>query len=167
MAGSEPDRPTAAAVLDACHAAGLMLATAESCTGGMVAAALTEVPGSSRVVERGFVTYSNAAKTDLLGVPAELIAHHGAVSEPVARAMAEGALAASPADLAVAVTGVAGPGGGTEAKPEGLVHFACARRGLPTRHARVEFGPLGRAEVRLRSVDLALAMLAEMVDPTP
>jgi nicotinamide-nucleotide amidase len=137
-----------------------MVATAESCTGGMVAAALTDVPGSSDVVERGFVTYSNDAKTELLGVPAELIARHGAVSEPVARAMAEGALARSPADIAVAVTGVAGPGGGTETKPEGLVHFACARRGRPTRHGRVEFGALGRAEVRARSVAQALAMIA-------
>ncbi len=144
MAGSETGAATAAAVLEACRAAGLMIATAESCTGGMVAAALTDVPGSSDVVERGFVTYSNAAKTELLGVPAELIARHGAVSEPVARAMADGALAASPADIAVAVTGVAGPGGGTPTKPEGLVHFACARRGRATRHARIEFGALGR-----------------------
>jgi nicotinamide-nucleotide amidase len=146
-------------VLETCRAAGLILATAESCTGGMVAAALTDVPGSSAVVERGFVTYSNAAKTELLGVAADLIARHGAVSEPVARAMAEGALAASLADIAVAVTGIAGPGGGTAAKPEGLVHFACARRGRQTRHARVEFGALGRAEVRARSVAQALAML--------
>jgi nicotinamide-nucleotide amidase len=165
MAGSEPGG-RAAAVLAACRAGGLTLATAESCTGGMIAAALTDVPGSSDVVERGFVTYSNAAKTDLLGVPAELIARHGAVSEPVARAMAEGALAASPADIAVAVTGIAGPGGGTAAKPEGLVHFACARRGGATRHARVEFGAIGRAEVRARSVDQALAMLAEMAGAT-
>jgi nicotinamide-nucleotide amidase len=165
MAGSDPAsraEPRAAAVLDACRAAGLRLATAESCTGGLVAAALTAVPGSSDVVERGFVTYSNAAKSELLGVPPGLIARHGAVSEPVARAMAEGALARSPADLAVAVTGVAGPGGGTAAKPEGLVHFACARRGRTTRHARVQFGAIGRAEVRARSVDQALAMLAEM-----
>ncbi len=170
MAGSEPAgaaaHPRAAAVLDACRAAGLMLATAESCTGGMVAAALTDVPGSSQVVERGFVSYSNAAKTELLGVPADLIDRHGAVSEPVARAMAEGALAASPADLAVAVTGIAGPGGGTAAKPEGLVHFACARRGRATRHAKVEFGAIGRPQVRARSVDRALAMLAEMASAT-
>ena len=155
MAGSD----LASAVLDACRAAGLTVATAESCTGGMVAAALTDVPGSSDVVERGFVTYSNAAKTQLLGVPAELIARHGAVSEPVARRMAEGALAHSPADLAVAITGIAGPGGGTEAKPEGLVHFACARRDRATAHARVEFGAIGRAEVRARSVEQALRML--------
>jgi nicotinamide-nucleotide amidase len=157
MAGSELAR----AVLDACRAAGLTVATAESCTGGMVAAALTDVPGSSDVVERGFVTYSNAAKTELLGVPAGTIARHGAVSEPVVRAMAEGALAQSPADLAIAITGIAGPGGGSAEKPEGLVHFACARRGRPTAHARVEFGPIGRDRVRARSVEQALAMLLE------
>ncbi len=138
-----------------------MVATAESCTGGLVAAALTDIPGSSDVVERGFVTYSNAAKTELLGVPADLIATHGAVSEPVARAMAEGALRASPADLAVAVTGIAGPGGGTPAKPEGLVHFGAARRGRATVHVRIEFGAIGRGQVRARSVDQALAMLLE------
>jgi nicotinamide-nucleotide amidase len=166
MAGSDPAAATItpAAVLQACRAARLTVATAESCTGGMIAAALTDVPGSSDVVDRGFVTYSNAAKTELLGVPPGLIASHGAVSEPVARAMAEGALAQSPADLTVAVTGIAGPGGGTATKPEGLVHFACARRGHATRHARVEFGALGRAEVRARSVARALVMLAEMVD---
>lgn len=162
MAGSERSPATLApAVLDACRAAGLTVATAESCTGGLVAAALTEVAGSSDVVECGFVTYSNAAKTAMLGVPGALIAAHGAVSEPVARAMAEGALAASRADLAVAITGIAGPGGGTAEKPEGLVHFACARRGHPTAHARIAFGALGRAEVRTRSVGQALAMLLE------
>ena len=157
MAGSDLAR----VVLDACRAAGLTVATAESCTGGMVAAALTDVPGASDVVERGFVTYSNAAKTELLDVPAEMIARHGAVSGPVARAMAEGALAHSPADLAVAITGIAGPGGGSVEKPEGLVHFACARRGRPTAHARVEFGPIGRDRIRARSVEQALAMLLE------
>jgi nicotinamide-nucleotide amidase len=155
MAGSDLAR----AVLDACRAARLMVATAESCTGGMVAAALTDVPGSSDVVERGLITYSNAAKIDLLGVPAELIARHGAVSEPVARAMAEGALARSPAGLSVAVTGIAGPGGGSAEKPEGLVHFACARRGRPTVHSCVEFGRIGRDRVRSGSVEQALAML--------
>src|SRR5690606_3633698 len=157
MAGSE----LACAVLEACRTAGLTVAIAESCTGGMVAAALTDVPGTSEVVERGFVTYSNASKTEMLGVPSAMIEAHGAVSEPVARAMAEGALARSPADLAVAITGIAGPGGGTPAKPEGLVHFACARRNRPTAHARVEFGPLGRAEVRARSVEKALRMLLD------
>jgi nicotinamide-nucleotide amidase len=165
MAGSD-HAARAHAVLEACRAARLTLATAESCTGGLVTAALTDVPGSSDVVERGFVTYSNAAKAELLGVPAEMIARHGAVSEPVARAMAEGALAASPADIAVAVTGIAGPGGGTATKPEGLVHFACARRGRATRHLRVEFGAIGRAQVRARSVDQALGMLAETITAT-
>lgn len=152
--------PTPEAVLAAYRAAGLMLATAESCTGGMIAAALTDVPGSSAVVDRGFVTYSNEAKTAMLGVDAALIAEHGAVSEPVARAMAEGALAQALAEVAVAVTGVAGPGG-TPAKPEGLVWFACARRGRETVTARRMFGPLGRAVVRRRSVETALALLRD------
>lgn len=159
MAGSD----LAVRVLDACREAGLMVATAESCTGGMVAAALTDIAGSSAVVERGFVTYSNAAKSELLGVPAQMIETHGAVSEPVARAMAEGALAASRADIAVAITGVAGPGGGTAAKPEGLVHFACTRRGRETAHVRVEFGALGRDQVRRAAVEQALSMLVAAV----
>ena len=159
MAGSDEMRALAAQVLRACDARRLMVATAESCTGGMVAAALTDIPGSSSVVERGFVTYSNAAKAELLGVAMGLIDTHGAVSEPVARAMAEGALAHSRADLAVSVTGVAGPGGGTAAKPEGLVHFACARRSGATAHTRIEFGALGRDRVRAASVQQALTML--------
>ncbi len=159
MAGSDRVGALAARVLRACEARGLMLATAESCTGGMVAAALTDIPGSSTVVERGFVTYSNAAKAECLAVPMALIETHGAVSEPVARAMATGALAHSRADLAVSITGIAGPGGGSEDKPEGLVHFACARRGGATTHARVEFGALGRDRVRAASVRQALAML--------
>src|SRR5262245_48999066 len=114
----------AAALLDTCRRRGLMLASAESCTGGLVAALLTEIAGSSDVVERGFVTYSNAAKHELLGVPQAMLATHGAVSDPVARAMADGALANSKADAAVAITGVAGPGGGSLEKPVGLVHFA-------------------------------------------
>jgi nicotinamide-nucleotide amidase len=150
----------AAAVLDACRAAGVTVATAESCTGGMVAAALTDVPGSSDVVDRGFVTYSNAAKTQMLGAPEALIAEHGAVSKPVALAMVAGALAASPADLAVAITGVAGPGG-TEAKPEGLVWFAVQRRGEPARAVERRFGPIGRTQVRAASVGVALDLLLE------
>ncbi len=117
---------------------------------------------SDILLGRGLVTYSNAAKTACLGVPPALIEAHGAVSEPVARAMAEGALAASPADLAVAITGIAGPGGGSAEKPEGLVHFACARRGRATAHARVEFGPRGRDAVRAASVVKALEMLQAM-----
>ena len=138
---------------------GLKLATAESCTGGLVAGVLTEIAGSSGVVERGFVTYSNAAKHELLGVPDEMLAAHGAVSEPVARAMAEGALARSSADVAVAVTGVAGPDGGTAAKPVGLVHFAAARRGGEILHRECRFGDIGRSQVRLTSVREALQLV--------
>lgn len=162
MAGSDEIRALAAEVLDVCRAAGLMAATAESCTGGMAAAALTDIPGSSAVVDRGFVTYSNEAKVEMLGVPMELIVAHGAVSEPVARAMADGALAHSRADITVAITGIAGPGGGTAEKPEGLVHFACARAGRDTHHVRMEFGDLGRATVRARSTHLALSLILDM-----
>jgi nicotinamide-nucleotide amidase len=151
----------AATLLDVCRAKGLKLATAESCTGGLIAATLTEVPGSSDVFERGFVTYSNEAKTEMLGVPAALIAEHGAVSEAVARAMAEGALAHSRADIAVSVTGVAGPGGGTEAKPVGLVHFGAAMRGSEVIHREKQFGDTGRQQIRLASVAEAFAMVRE------
>ena len=137
---------------------GLRIATAESCTGGMVAAALTEVAGSSDVFERGFVTYSNAAKVELLGVAEATLAAHGAVSEPVAREMAEGALAQSAADLAVSVTGIAGPGG-SEFKPEGRVCFGLARKGRATAVETVEFGARGRAKVRSAARDHALALL--------
>ncbi|MEM6933012.1 MAG: CinA family protein [Pseudomonadota bacterium] len=154
----------ATAVLDICRGNGLMLATVESCTGGMVSAALTDIPGSSSVVERGFVTYSNEAKTELVGVPMDLIISHGAVSGEVARAMAEGALTHAPVDLAVSITGIAGPGGATPTKPEGLVHFGCARKERATRHQGIEFGALGRAEVRRRSVIQALTMLRDMAD---
>lgn len=149
-------------VLDLCRSGGLKLATAESCTGGLVAAILTSIAGSSDVFERGFVTYSNAAKTEMLGVPAGLIDDHGAVSEPVARAMAEGALASSPADIAVAVTGVAGPGGGSELKPVGLVHLACARRHNPTLHVRMLYGDRGRDEIRLASVRQAFSLICQL-----
>ncbi|MFC3180152.1 CinA family protein [Cypionkella sinensis] len=137
---------------------GYRIACAESCTGGMIAAALTDAAGSSNVFDRGFVTYSNQAKIDMLGVPAALLAEFGAVSEPVAAAMAEGALAHSQADLAVSTTGIAGPGG-SEFKPEGRVCFALAQRGKPVRVETVEFGPLGRDKVRLAARDHALAML--------
>lgn len=148
------------ALLEAYKARGWMIATAESCTGGLVAGRLTDIAGSSAVVERGFVTYSNDAKAQMLGVPAELIASHGAVSEPVARAMAEGAVAHSLADVAVAITGVAGPGGGTETKPVGLVHFGLARKGGGTRHLERRYGDLGRPEVRRLAVDDALMLLS-------
>ncbi|WP_118132606.1 CinA family protein [Oceanicella sp. SM1341] len=150
----------AVAVLEACRARGLMLATAESCTGGLVSGALTAVPGSSDVVDRGFVTYSYPAKTDMLGVSEALLAEHGAVSGPVARAMAEGALARSRAGIAVAITGVAGPGA-SEAKPEGLVWFACAREGAETRTLECRFGAIGRDAVRAASVEQALRLVLE------
>jgi len=138
---------------------GLKVATAESCTGGMVVAALTEIPGSSDVVDRGFVTYSNAAKEAMLGVPSATLDKHGAVSAETAQAMAQGALAHSNADLAVAITGIAGPGGGTPAKPVGLVHFAAAARDGRHVHRAKKFGKIGRRKVRLKSVAEALAML--------
>ena len=150
---------TAAEVLTAARYWGVKIATAESCTGGMIAAALTDVAGSSDVFERGFVTYSNAAKTEMLGVPAALIEAHGAVSEEVAQAMAEGALRQSRATLAVAVTGIAGPGG-SEFKPEGRVCFGLAQAGRPTVVETVEFGALGRAGVRKATVRHALDLLA-------
>jgi nicotinamide-nucleotide amidase len=145
-------------LIDLCRARGLKIATAESCTGGLVAALLTEIAGSSDVVERGFVTYSNDAKRELLGVAEETLAAYGAVSEPTAREMARGALARSRADLAVSVTGVAGPGGGSAEKPVGLVHFACAARGGAVATERW-FGDLSRSAVRMAAVAQALAML--------
>src|ERR1700734_3057817 len=132
--------------------AGVMAATAESCTGGLIAGLLTEIRGSSDMLERGFVVYSNAAKQELLGVPAETLVNYGAVSGETAVAMAEGALRASCAEVAVSVTGIAGPDGGTAAKPVGLVHFACARRGRATVAREERFGAIGREEVRLASV---------------
>jgi nicotinamide-nucleotide amidase len=150
----------AEALLAACRAEGLTVVTAESCTGGLIAAALTAIAGSSDVVDRGFVTYSNAAKTEMLGVPAALIAAEGAVSEPVARAMAESALRHSSATLAVAVTGIAGPGGGSAAKPVGLVWFGCAQRGGAARTLRRIF-PGDRAQIRAAAVGQALALLRE------
>jgi nicotinamide-nucleotide amidase len=148
----------AEALLAACRARGWVLATAESCTGGLIAGALTAIAGSSDVVDRGFVTYSNAAKTEMLGVPAELIDRVGAVSEPVARHMAEGALARSRAHAAVAVTGIAGPGGGSAGKPVGLVWFGLALRGGATRGASHVF-PGDRAAVRRATVAEAFAMI--------
>lgn len=149
----------AEAVLAEARSKGLMLATAESCTGGLIAGLLTGIPGSSEVLERGFVTYSNRAKAEMLGVDPALIARQGAVSAEVARAMAEGALAHSGADAAIAVTGIAGPGGGSADKPVGLVHLAAARRGGETRHQACRFGDIGRDAVRLASVEAALVLL--------
>ena len=155
-------RAAARRVLDACRAKNLKLAVAESCTGGLLAAALTEIPGSSDVFDRGFVTYSNAAKQAMLGVPASVLETRGSVSKETAEAMAMGALERSGADVTAAVTGVAGPGGGTVQKPVGLVHFAAARRGGRQLHRERRYGDLGRAEIRRRSVLEALAMLEEL-----
>jgi nicotinamide-nucleotide amidase len=141
----------------------LRIATAESCTGGLIGALLTEIPGSSDVFERGFIVYSNRAKTDLLGVPGDLIADMGAVSEAVARAMAEGAVERSHAHMAVAVTGVAGPGGGTKLKPVGLVHIAAAREGRSILHEAHRFGDIGRGAVRLASIEAALLLLQRLL----
>ena len=149
----------ARSVLAHFDAAGCKLATAESCTGGLIAGALTEIPGSSSVVDRGFVTYSNEAKTELLSVPGELIARVGAVSAEVAEAMSAGAIAHSRADVAISVTGIAGPGGGTPGKPVGLVYFGITRRGGAVRHERCVF--MGdRSAVRLATVSFALTLLA-------
>ena len=142
---------------------GLRIATAESCTGGLIAALLTEIPGSSDVLERGFVVYSNRAKTDLLGVPTILIDDQGAVSEAVARAMAEGAVERSDAQFAVAVTGIAGPGGGTALKPVGLVHIAATRQGHAILHEAHRFGHIGRSEIRLQSAEAALRLLRRLL----
>lgn len=170
MMGTASDRLTfdrltgeAVVLIERCRTAGVTLATGESCTGGLIAAILTEVPGSSDVVERGFITYSNRAKSDLLGVPIALIDDHGAVSEPVARAMAEGVLAASPAEIAIAVTGIAGPGGGTADKPVGLVHLAAARRGGRLVHDKQLFGDRSRREIRFLTVQRALALVGAVL----
>jgi nicotinamide-nucleotide amidase len=154
--------PLAARLVADARRRGWTVAVAESCTGGMLAAAITDVPGASDVFDRGFVTYSNAAKEAMLGVRAATLAAHGAVSEPVAREMAEGALARSEATLAVAITGVAGPGGSGR-KPEGRVCFALAMRGRPTEAGTVEFGPLGRDAVRRASTAHALRRLVAAV----
>ena len=141
---------------------GLKLATAESCTGGLISGLLTEIAGSSDVVDRGFVTYSNAAKTEMLGVSPALIGTHGAVSREVARAMALGALQYSRADLSVAVTGIAGPGGGTATKPVGLVHLAASRRNGSILHREIRTGEIGRGAIRRASVVEALALLRSL-----
>jgi nicotinamide-nucleotide amidase len=153
----------AAAVLKACRERGVLLATAESCTGGLLAATLTAIPGASDVVERGFVTYSNTAKSEMLGVPVWLIERHGSVSEDVARAMVGGVLTHSRATLAVAITGIAGPAGGTAEKPVGLVHLAAAKRDAPVKHERLLLGDIGRGEIRHESVRHALTLLASLL----
>ncbi|MBP2559132.1 nicotinamide-nucleotide amidase [Neorhizobium galegae] len=143
-------------------ARGLMVATAESCTGGLIAGALTEISGSSAVVDRGFVTYTNQAKMDMLGVMPATLATHGAVSKETALQMVHGALYRSQAAVAVAVTGIAGPGGGSAEKPVGLVHLAAKSRSGKILHREMRYGDIGRTEVRLATVRTALAMLAEV-----
>jgi nicotinamide-nucleotide amidase len=150
-------------LLDQARADGLHIVTAESCTGGLIVGALTEIADSSDVVDRGFVVYSNRAKTELLNVAPELIAQYGAVSEEVARAMAEGALKHSPAQLAVSCTGIAGPSGATLGKPVGLVHLAAARQGQTMLHLECHFGEIGRGNVRMRSVEEALKLLLQIL----
>lgn len=155
-------RTMAVDVLEATRARGWRIATAESCTGGLVAAALTEIAGSSDVVECGFVVYSNEAKQAMLGVPAATLKRYGAVSAETAVAMAAGALRHSPADLTVSITGIAGPGGSSKQKPVGLVHFAAASRDGRRLQRRCQFGKIGRRRVRERSVAEALAMLLKL-----
>ena len=150
-------------LIEACTANGLQVALAASCTGGLVAGCITSVSGASAIFERGFVTYTNAAKHDLLGVSNAIFEADGAVSEPCARAMAEGALNHSPATLSVAVTGIAGPGGATADKPVGLVHIACARTGFATRHERHVFKG-DRERVRIQAVESSLRLLNQMAD---
>ena len=156
-----PDRlhNLALLILDDAEQARLKIATAESCTGGLVAALFTEIPGSSSVFERGFVTYSNKAKEEMLGVPGDVLADYGAVSEPVARMMAEGALQNSRANIAVGITGVAGPDGGTKMKPVGLVHIACARENRAVVHEMLQLGDIGRNAIRMEAVETALKLI--------
>jgi nicotinamide-nucleotide amidase len=162
---AEQDLSAAArALLDLCRAKKLTIAAAESCTGGLLAATLTEIPGSSDVFDRGFVTYSNEAKTAMLGVRADLLATFGAVSRETAQAMANGALALAGVDLAVAITGIAGPGGAMPGKPVGLVHFAAAARGGRHSDQARQFGDIGRTPVRIASVAQALVMLRALAE---
>ncbi len=160
-------RAAAKTVLQRARSRGLKIATAESCTGGLVAAALTEIAGSSDVFDRGFVTYSNEAKHLMLGVPAAMLKRHGAVSAETAAAMAEGALKHSLADIAVAITGIAGPGGGSKQKPVGLVHFAVAGRNGSGIALVKRYGDIGRATVRQRSVVEALRLLRLLTGAKP
>ena len=163
MSGSDA-RALSRALLDLCRMRKLTIATAESCTGGLVAGALTDIPGSSDVVDRGFVTYSNAAKEAMLGVPAATLKRYGAVSTETAAAMAAGALKNSEADITVAITGIAGPGGGSAQKPVGLVHFAAASRDGRQLAVERRFGKIGRRRVRERSVAQALALLQALAE---
>jgi nicotinamide-nucleotide amidase len=163
---NEDLRVAAAAVLETCRARKLKIATAESCTGGLVVGALTDIAGSSDVVDRGFVTYSNDAKQQMLGVPSNTLRDYGAVSRETAEAMARGALGAANADIVVAITGIAGPGGAGNGKPIGLVHFVAASRTGTLNHKEARYGDVGRAEVRHRSVLDALTMLKKTAETT-
>lgn len=163
MTDLSPLLSAARAIIESCTANGLKVTTAESCTGGLVAGVLTEIPGSSAVVDRGFVTYSNEAKIDMLGVPKQLIERFGAVSRETALAMVTGALARSRADIAVSITGIAGPTGGTPEKPVGLVHFSCMRRGQPALHVVHTFPDNGRAGIRRASVAEALRQIQTLI----
>ena len=154
-------------LLEICRRKKLTIATAESCTGGLVAGMLTEIPGVSSMLDRGFITYSNRAKQEMLGVPAATLEAHGAVSRETAEAMAKGALADAPVDLAVSVTGVAGPDGGSDEKPVGRVHFAAASRSGQLNHVERRFGDPGRAEIRKRSVLQAIVMLHALAEREP
>lgn len=154
----------ASELLEQCAAKGLRIATAESCTGGLITALLTSIEGASRVFERGFVTYSNESKTEMLGVPQALIAAHGAVSVEVAQAMAQGALTHSHADLVLSITGIAGASGGSVLKPVGLVHLVAQRRGRKMIHHQRHFGDRGRNQVRQASVIEAIGMLRQLID---
>jgi nicotinamide-nucleotide amidase len=153
-------------LLDICKRKNLLVATAESCTAGLVAGTLTEVPGTSRILDRGFITYSNDAKHEMLGVSRESLKKHGAVSKDVAEEMARGVLGKATVDLAVSVTGIAGPDGGSAEKPVGLVHFAVATRAGYLQHAEKRFGNIGRAEVRKQSVLQAFRMLHDAAEKT-
>ncbi|MCB1539860.1 MAG: CinA family protein [Rhodoblastus sp.] len=157
----------ASKLVDRYRMAGLKIVTAESCTGGLVAGLITEIAGSSLVLERGFVVYSNEAKVGLLGVAPETLAAVGAVSAETSREMAAGALEHSRADVSVSITGVAGPGGGSADKPVGLVHFACARRNGPVVHVERRFGDIGRSAVRRAAIEQALELLEQAVQPRP
>lgn len=150
-------------VLDDARQKRLKICTAESCTGGMLAGLLTEFAGSSAVFERGFVTYSNRSKEEMLGVAGDVIADYGAVSEAVSRMMAEGALEQSRANIAVAITGIAGPGGGTPMKPVGTVHIACARENKAVLHEMLQTGDIGRHEIRMAAMECALNLIAAQV----
>ncbi|MEL7231453.1 MAG: CinA family protein [Pseudomonadota bacterium] len=156
-------RNLALLVMDEAADRRVKIATAESCTGGLIAGLFTEFAGSSKVLERGYVTYSNQAKADVLGVAGDVLADYGAVSEPVARLMAEGALENSRANLSIAVTGIAGPGGGTPMKPVGTVHLACARENKAMQHELLALGDIGRHEIRMATIEAALNMIRAQI----